>query len=337
VYADHAGHRAALANVQGMEGNFNQFVVEYLSTGVLDSGGGRITTDPSKTTGTKPIKDKGEVQFTTGAFTATRYYADYEKEKRFLQSPIEEGNGSFSSVEYELHKIFNAWSSLPPEVRSKCKENVRYLFVVTTTGEGYYTHSANVTESEKAECDPCLLGTWDIDPDSYAEYMERIMAQSGESMDLAVSGHLYLQFQTNGIVISQREDLRMSFDNQVSTVINGNGSGKYSADGEELGVYSFLDITNSVGLDYGNGQITYFNDNSQGSFSIFGQTYAAPGVGGVDLNAGNSPTSTSGEYVCKQDSLAITVPEYGELIFIRVDKILATPIPTPGSPDIPEP
>jgi len=337
VYGDHDGQKGALANVQGMEGNFNQFVVEYLSIGVLDSGGGRITTDPSRTTGIKSIKDKGEVQFTSNPFTAIRFYADYEKEKRFLQSPIEEGSGSFSSVEYDSRKDISAWSNLPPEVRSKCKEDVRYLFVVTTTDEGDYTHTANVTEAEKAECDPCLLGTWDIDPDSYAEYMERVMAQAGETMELGISGHLYIQFQTDGVVISQREELRMIFENQFSAVINGYGSGNYSADGEELGIYSFLDIINTVGLDYGNGQVTYLNDNNQSSFSIFGQTYAAPNVDGVDLNDGNTPADASGEYVCKQDTLTITVPEFGELRYIRVDKILPTPIPTPGTPDVVEP
>ncbi|MEJ2486184.1 MAG: hypothetical protein P8Y68_10655, partial [Anaerolineales bacterium] len=234
AYGEHDGQRAALAAVQGMEGNFNQFVVEYLSIGVLDSGGGRITTDPAKTTGTKPIKDKGEVQFTTGAFIATRYYADYEKEKRFLQSPIEEGNGSFSSVDYDLKKVINAWSSLPPEVRSKCKENIRYLFVVTTTNEGYYTHSANVNEADKAECDPCLLGTWDVDPESFAAYMERIMALSGQTFDLTVSGHQYLQFNVKGVILSQREDFTITIDEQFSTIINGHGNGNYSADGKEM-------------------------------------------------------------------------------------------------------
>jgi hypothetical protein len=339
AYGEHDGQRAALAAVQGMEGNFNQFVVEYLSIGVLDSGGGRITTDPAKTTGTKPIKDKGEVQFTTGAFIATRYYADYEKEKRFLQSPIEEGNGSFSSVEYDLKKVINAWSSLPPEVRSKCKENIRYLFVVTTTNEGYYTHSANVNEAEKAECDPCLLGTWDVDPESYKAFMERIMAQAdtgGMAINLGIGGHQYLQFVVDGKVYSQREDFSIRINDQLTTIINGSGSGSYSANGKEMTVSNFLDVTESVGLDVGDGQITYSTDGSQANFSIFGMDYSSPTIG-PGLNEGNTPQTRSVEYVCEKDTLTITMPDFGDLLLNRVDKILPTPIPTPGTPDIPNP
>jgi len=339
VYADHDGHRAALANVQGMEGNFNQFVVEYLSIGVLDSGGDRITTDPSKTTATKPIKDKGEVQFTAGPFIATRYYADYEKEKRFLQSPIEEGNGSFSSVEYEAHKDINAWSSLPPEVRSKCKEDIRYLFVVTTTGDGNYTHSANVTEAEKAECDPCLLGTWDVDPESYKAFMERIMAQAdtgGMTINLGIGGHQYLQFVVDGKVYSQREDFSIRINDQLTTIINGFGSGFYTANGEKMTVSNFLDVTESVALDVGNGQITYSTDGSQASFSIFGTDYSSPAMG-PDLNEGNAPQTRSVDYVCEKETMTITMPDLGDLLFNRVDKILPTPVPTPGSPDVVEP
>ena len=339
VYGDHDGQKGALANVQGMEGNFNQFVVEYLSIGVLDSGGGRITTDPSNTTDTKTIKEKGEVQFTTGAFIATRYYADYEKEKRFLQSPIEEGNGSFSSVEYETHNDINAWSSLPPEVRSKCKEDVRYLFVVTTTGDGYYTHSANVTLAEKAECDPCLLGTWDVDPESYKAFMERIMAQAdtgGMVIDLGIGGHQYLQFVIDGKVYSQREDFAITINDQLTTIINGFGSGSYSANGEEMTVSNFLDVTESVGLKVGNGQITYSTDGNQANFSIFGTDYSSPALG-PDLNEGNTPQTRSVQYVCDKETLTITMPDLGDLLFNRVDKILPTPIPTPGSPDVVEP
>ena len=209
--------------------------------------------------------------------------------------------------------------------------------MVTTTNEGYYTHSANVNEAEKAECDPCLLGTWDVDPESFAAYMERIMARSGQTFDLTVSGHQYLQFNVKGVILSQREDFTITIDEQFSTIINGHGNGNYSADGKEMTVTNFLDITDSVGMDLGGGQVTYFNDNNQGSFSIFGETYGGIGVGGVDLNTDNAPTNTTGKYVCNKDTLTVTIPEYGDLMFNRVDKILPTPIPTPGTPDIPNP
>jgi len=332
-----AGQAAALAATQDINENFNLFVVEYLSVGVLDSGGKRITTSPSAETSAKTISDKGPVDFTIQPFVAMRFRVNFKQEKRYLQNGPESDDSQFSSVEYQYLKDINAWSDLPPEVRSECKKDVRYLFAITTTKDSYVNHKVEVTLAEKAECDPCLLGTWDVDPNSFAEYMERIMARSGQTFDLAVSGHQYLQFKVKGVILSQREDFTITIDDQFSTIINGHGNGNYSADGKEMTVTNFLDITDSVGMDLGGGQITYFNDNSQGSFSIFGETYGAIGVGGVDLNTDNAPTNTTGKYVCNKDTLTVTIPEYGDLMFNRVDKILPTPIPTPGAPDNPNP
>ncbi|MCB2178804.1 hypothetical protein KQH61_05270 [bacterium] len=333
---DRAAQETTLGGMHNVDTNFNRFVVEYLSSGIPDSGGGVITKSPARVTGEKTISDKGEVEFTVQPFVAMRYYVDYEKEKRFLQSPVNPDDTKFSSVEYKLHQSFSAWSDLPPEVRSECNDKVRYLFALTTTKDSYTSYTANVTLAEKAECDPCLLGTWDVDPESFAAYMEAIMAKSPtpQSMDLTVGGHQYLQFVEDGKVLSQRADFTITINNQVSTIINGAGSGTYTADGEKMTVSNFLDVTESVALNYGNGQLVYQNSGDQASFSIFGEQYDTLGV---DLNDGNTPTSTSAQYVCNQDTLTITLPEFGDLMFNRVDKILPTPVPTAAPPSNPEP
>ncbi|MEJ2486597.1 MAG: hypothetical protein P8Y68_12765, partial [Anaerolineales bacterium] len=86
----------------------------------------------------------------------------------------------------------------------------------------------------------------------------------------------------------------------------------------------------------GDGQITYSTDGSQANFSIFGMDYSSPTIG-PGLNEGNTPQTRSVEYVCEKDTLTITMPDFGDLLLNRVDKILPTPIPTPGTPDIPNP
>jgi len=330
-----AGQSAALANVQGMDANFNRFVVEYLSNGVLDSGGGRITTSPSARTGQKTIADKGEVKFTIQPFVAMRYFVDYKQEKRFLQNAMNEDDTKFSGVEYRLHQDINSWSDLPPEIRSECEKDVRYLFAITTTEDSYTNYDVNVTLADKAECDPCLLGSWDVDPESYEAFMERIMAQAvaGQTMDLKVGGHQYLQFLTDGKILSQRDDFAITVNDQLTTTLNGNGSGNYTADGEDMTVSNFIDTTESVALDLG-GVITYTEDST--SFSIFGMDFSDP-TGGISLNEGNTPQTRTVEYVCENDTMTITMPDLGELLFNRVDRILPTPIPTPAPPDNPQP
>ncbi|HSG25845.1 MAG TPA: hypothetical protein VLA32_06975 [Anaerolineales bacterium] len=334
-----AAQETALAGVQGMDTNFNRFVVEFLSSGVRDSGGKMIKTSSSATTGQRTVNEKGEVQFTIQPFVAMRFNVDYKQEKRFLQNELTQDEAQFSGVEYKLRGDISAWSDLPPEIRSECKKDVRYLYAITSVKDSYANYDIDVTLAEKAECDPCLLGTWDVDPESYKAFMERIMAQAdtgGMAINLEIDGHQYLQFVVDGKVYSQREDFAITINDQLTTIINGFGSGSYSANGEEMTVSNFLDVTESVGLKVGNGQITYNKDGSQASFSIFGTDYSSPAMG-PDLNAGNTPQTRSVEYVCEQDTLNITMPDLGDLLFNRVDKILPTPIPTPGSPDVVEP
>jgi hypothetical protein len=61
-----------------------------------------------------------------------------------------------------------------------------------------------------------------------------------------------------------------------------------------------------------------------GTYSFFGNTAAGPGLGD---NVDNSP-DTSGTYICNNETLTVTQPEYGEVTFNRVDKVLPTPVPT---------
>ncbi len=316
-----AAQEAELAAVQGMADNFNRFVVEYLSKGIRDSGGGMISKSPSSTTGLKTIDDQGEVEFTVQPFTAMRFYVDYKQEKRFLQTANNPDDTQFSGAEYRVHRNIESWSDLPPEIRSECEKDVRYFFVITTTKDSYTAYDVNVTLVEQAECDPCLLGTWDVDPVSYAQAMEDLMSQvdiGGMSLDLIISGHEYLQFVTEGKVFTQREDFAITVNGIITTTIDGFGSGNYSANGEELTVTNFLDTADSVG-------ISFFGSNDPAQFT------------GSFLNEGDTPQSQTVPYICEQDTMILTLPQLGDLLFNRVDKILPTPIPTEGPPDNPQP
>jgi hypothetical protein len=336
---DQASQERALADVQGMDTNFNRFVVEFLSSGILDSNQqDRIkSTSPPKVTDTFTIEDKDDdPQFTIQPFVAMRFKADYKQEKRFLQNELTQDEAEFSGVEYKLRADINSWSDLPPEIRSECEKDAHYLYAITSVNDFYANYDIDVTLDEKAECDPCLLGTWDVDPESYKAFMERIMSQAegGMAIDLTIGGHQYFQFEIDGKINSQREDFAITSNNQVTTIVNGHGSGSYSADGEEMTVSNFQDITESVGMDFGGGQITYTEQSA--SFSIFGMDYTDPNAG-INLNEGNTPQTRTVEYVCHQDTLTITMPEFGDLDFNRVDKILPTSVPTAAPPDSEQP
>ena len=341
-----SSQQTVLSNVPDIETNFNLFVVEFLSTGVADSGGGMITVAEAEKTGTKTISEKGEQSFSTKPFVATRYKVDYQKEKRFLQTDKELEGGSFSAAEYSWHKNLYSWSDLPPEVRSYCKEDLPYYFVVTTTESGNFEYIADVTLTEKAVCDPCLLGVWAVNNDSFEDYILRIMEDSGEMPDLngaeialEIEGRNYLEFKVEGKLNTRRDAFAIATglsntENWITTIIDSQGTGTYSADGEELKVFGLTDYVNSITAQVGGVPISMSQTPGATTVNIFGQTANVPGASGAGISDG--PQQASASYVCGDETLTVDQPDYGELLFDRVDEILPTPIPTPGSPDLPQ-
>jgi hypothetical protein len=83
-------------------------------------------------------------------------------------------------------------------------------------------------------------------------------------------------------------------------------------------VTNFVDTTESVGIGF------------------FGAPDPNPYTGPM-LNEGNAPQTETAPYVCQQDDLTITMPEMGDVLWHRVDKILPTPVPTAAPPDQPQP
>lgn len=311
-----SAQEAALAGVQGMDVNFNRYVVEYLSTGIQDTGGGRIYVPENKLSGTKTIENQGELRFDVKPFVAMRYTVNYKEQKRYLQNVANNEDSQFSSVEFQQRRSIDLWSDLPPEIRSECAKDVPYLCVMTTVKDHYTSYDLNVTKAEKAECDPCLLGTWDVDQTKYAEMMEKLINQGDADIDLLVTGHLYLQFETNGKASTRRVDLTIIPNGFVSTTLNGSGDGNYTADGKQMTISNLVDNTTSASLNW---------------FGFPGSRVLTDS----DLNEGNTPQTETAAYVCENNSLTISLPEYGEMVFNRVDELLPTPVPTAAPPSQP--
>jgi len=342
----------------GSQGDFTRFVVEYLSQGIADENTGRYYKSPSppKVTDTISIDEAREYGFDLEPFVASRYFVDYKKEKRFLQTGP---NISLSAVEAKLHRDLSAWSGLPPEIRSSCKEDIRYLFVVTypIIFEEVEVNriNINVTEAEQAVCDPCLLGTWKINNGSFASYMESIFEKNvpqTSNFKTDIGGDYFMQFDSAGKVQAQRENLYLliyletEFNIQptldptnpgpqptqklgvlpaaTSLEINSNGIGNYSADGEFLTITQFVDIVEDVRTG------STFVESSQGFFFKlngmqfeFGPEYAA-------LDEPDQSETVS--YSCDQDVLAFVMNDTLDLLWLdRVEKILPTPMPTPNT------
>ncbi len=331
------GTSSALAAYDNMDTTFQEFVVGYASTGIKDTDGSMIAPEMISSKFYRLIDEERDYKYSTRAFVATRILMQYKKELRFLQEPKENQDGKYSTVKAKERRDPSKWSALPPELRSTCKEDLKYLLVMTTTqSSGKYEFTAVVNKTEKAECDPCLLGVWQIDNDSFENYILGAMASQGpvqgfppgSELFMEVEGAYLMEFKENSELLTRRDNLSVTTGATgypgFTTVIDSQGTGKYSTvDGKKLDLFEMDDYVNQA-QGFMNGLPISVNlMPAGGSYNIFGQSASAPGYENV-----NDQDALTVNYVCNDDTLTITHSEYGDLLFNRVEKIMPTPVPT---------
>lgn len=331
------GSNATLASFGNMADTFQDFAVAYMSTGIPDTGGGMISVENPTVVKTEVIDKEEEKKFNTQPFVTTRYRMNYKKEKRYLQTPKEDGSGKYSTAENEIRNELSNWSALPPEIRSKCKDDLMYVLVATTTQIGQsYELIANVDKMEKAECDPCLLGVWEVDNNSFEEYINRLLDSQGGLADfppgmellLEIEGNYYVEFNENRELLTRRVNFTINSGAvgypSLKTVIDSQGNGEYSTtDGEKLSFYNLVDYANKVEGSIDGMPINVNMMPGGSTYSMFGASSTGPGLEN-DLSSDNATS----DYTCDKEELMIVDLEFGELKFNRVEKIMPTPIPT---------
>ena len=334
------GSNSTLASFGNMADTFQDFVVAYMSTGILDTGGGMISVGNPTVVKTEVIDKEEEKKFNSHPFVATRYRMNYKKEKRFLQTPKEDGTGKYSTAENKIRNDISNWSALPPEIRSECEDDVLYVLVTTTTEVGEtYELIANIDKMEKAECDPCLLGVWAVNNPSYEEFLLRLFNSQGSlegfppgtQIVVDVEGKYYMEFKEERELKSRRYEFSITMGASgfpgFTTTIDSQGIGKYSTqDGKKLDVFDHLDTVNQVKGSMDGLPISVTMMPGSGTASMFGVTGEAPG-----LENDNAQDSVTWQYQCDEESIQIEDPVYGELLFDRVEEIVPTPVPTAGS------
>ncbi len=331
-----SGSAATLAGHDNMDAVFQEFVVAYMSTGVADTGGGFIKVAVPSVTRTETVDEEGEESFTTSAFVASRYTLKYKQEKRFLQTPSAEGTGKHSAAKYILRVDPSKWSDIPPEIRSTCDDDLLYSLVVTTTDTGSaFTQKINVDEVQDAECDPCLLGVWEVDNDSFEQFILGIIENQGgipnmpggAELILEITGSNYVEFLEEGDLTTRRDAYTISIGitgyTTFDTVIDSQGTATYTADGETMEVTNAVDYVNSIQASVSGVPISINQTPGASTYNFFGTTASGPG-----LDPSDGPQETSGSYVCTEETLTLDQEAYGELLFNRVEKILPTPVPT---------
>lgn len=304
------GHGAISTHAE----DFQRFVVEYVAGKIADESGADL---PAGSQFRQPFaavtkEDKGKtLEFEVKPFVAGRFIIQYDPELRVFESDATSTDGDVAMVEWEKTSNLDEWKQVAPEVRSKCKGK-KYYALAVTTGVGTHTAKVKIDRIEEASCDPCMLGTWDLDLDTFAAMILDAGAQGGQALppgtDITFSGNYYTSLDDRGAMKEQRDGLVIttgSPQGSIDFTIDSYAEGRYTADGERLEVFEvfefFADVSTSV-----------------------------PGLGSMEFPQGSSlGDGGSGTYECRTDDMTVTIDGFLPLRYDRVDKILSPPPTTP--------
>jgi hypothetical protein len=299
---------------------FQRFVVEFVAGTIRDQSG--ATLDKARRFNRPRVdvvkNDEGKTKTVkTEPMVATRYTIRYEKQLRFLQSDQTTATGGeHAMVEYDRRGELQQWKQIHPEVRSECKQPVWYV-IVATSGADSYEAKVKVEETQQAVCDPCLLGTWSLQLDTFETMLMKGMEAEGglpPGVSFDISGGAYfLMMDHEGTITEQRDGLEVTATyagQSIRLTIDSFAEGDYQADGEKMSVEDVVESQVRVTSNF-------------------------PGVGGAAgpssiWTSSGDRTSGAGTYECDRDELTIEIEEFEPIVWDRVDRILEPPPTVPA-------
>ncbi len=290
--------------------DFQRFVMEFMAGAISDANGAKIPKGSfiivPRSTVSK--NDEGKtLEFEAKPFVAARYVIQYDEQLRVFQSDKTTTPGEVAMVEAANRTDLSAWKQVFPEVRSKCEAKSNYM-VVATTDQGTHTAKIQIDRIEEASCDPCMLGTWSLDLDTFGTMIREAMAAEGGGIppgtEFVFSGNYYTSLDDKGVMLEQRDGLVITIaaaGTEIGFTIDSFAQGKYTADGERVSIFDvfefYADVTTSV---------PFFDG------AVFAQGSSFMGGAG-------------GDYVCSTDDMTVTLDGFQPIRFDRVDKILVPP------------
>jgi len=318
-----------LINFSDMHKLFQEFVIRTMVGEIKDtngkninSPGGRLSFGQDQIT---DIQGEGNQTVSIEPFVAGRFLVRYQQEQRYLQTHTQDDHvlhavRSFAEDKKNIQAA-SSWYLLPDDVRSFCDRDEIFALAMTTF-EDEGNLDIGVDKVEQAACDPCLLGTWAMDNEAFAAYLQESMneavAESGvEGMSFSVqevSGALTLTFNEKGRMVLASDGLEVPVKAggvmDTTVVITAEGAASYSADGEVITGSDYkYEAEGTGGLDFGQfstGEVSVHLTLPQ--LVQFGTMFGAEAP---DL----SETETS--YACSQDSLRWMTDQPNPLLFVR--------------------
>lgn len=315
-----------LTDYPNLHNLFQNFVVATLSTGIPDTSGEMITYPSAVVRPLRNITTETREVFPIEPFAAGRFGISYQEQKLYLQQVEIEENILHASAPNPDRRDPAAWGDLPEEVRSFCEEDHIYVLAATTLNSAG-TLAVEVTEVQEASCDPCLLGTWQVDNDSFTRSLEEAMNDAAAEADTGdpsiqvqqVTGEMTLSFNEKGRMHLASDGLNLPLQflmddavfMETRVKITADGAASYTADGEVLTGSDYqYESEGTGGLDFGQfatGEVTVKLTLPQ--LLELGSLFGAPPT---------DPNDTDIPYQCSDDTLHWMTDRDNPLLLRRV-------------------
>jgi len=296
-----AAQQAALSKITGMEQLFHAFGRAFVDGTVADTSGAMLPSKPAYVPADHviPIQEAQIRLLEAEPFVLGRYRLKFAQGTRYTISQVDKGAPASRSARIDLSQ--SAWTDLPSQVLTACGP-VDYLYLLTTSQQqaGDAVVEVSITPQEQLVCDDCLVGTWALDQESFAQYLAAPFKDTPGLFSIdSMGGTWKLHFTPQSLVTGE-------YDYYVAYELDQTGGGS----GFGVLAQVLLDITGGGTAQYltdGVGHITFYlledNFGMQQTLLINGQEVP----GNSNPLAGLGPSFSSGlsgeaQYSCDAES-----------------------------------
>ncbi|HNB52554.1 MAG TPA: DUF6055 domain-containing protein [Anaerolineales bacterium] len=230
-----------------MQTIFHHFGEAWADQAIVDSGGVILPTRVILSSGdSHNVTEFARVNMNTKPFTLARSLIHYSKGYLYQITALAEGSEGLESTRPD--GIPHAWGDLSGTIPAGCGDPV-FLYLSTSTDPTPTPRKVEIDISgeENHECDQCLVGTWQLDAQKFAEdFVASMYRDASFKMQVdSVSGGLTLKFYANGIYLGAFEHLLVSLSDAATGIHTtfqhtGQSYGTYQTDGKSLTVDNLL-------------------------------------------------------------------------------------------------
>jgi hypothetical protein len=245
VGGDEDAQAAQLATFPNIQTLFAEYARDYVDGKIADTSKKLYPTAPPIIHPAYQIdvSKAGVNNLDATPFTLIRYKLTFAPGHEYkLTTTVQGGDGVHTSRPTEAAA---AWGDLPVSIKPACGPSEYYLVMTTTQPSAApYKIGLDVAMGDAIGCDPCLVGTWDLNLPSFTEYSEAPFQEITGLYQFDAAGGLWrYRFRPDGTMRAEFDffytyslhqaggDFGADITTNGKIDIDGTGEGTYLSDG----------------------------------------------------------------------------------------------------------